>query len=201
MAPAAATVTELVLPTTKRSTREVIQGGDCTAATKKKAESRALQPIILEAILRPSLTREQQVLALRQASIHPRVHVHLRSAGFILVDDALLYHVLKNVKTVLHLATQTTHKFGRPTDDMRSLASPDYHPCNSTLTNCTKKVSSRQVASLLDLSLTTYLRGVKAVKANTAALEGIHTPPKSVYFCLFFTVNQLLSLLSFLTTV
>ena len=38
--------------------------GDHTAAAKKKAEQRALQPI-LEAILNPSLTREQQVFALR----------------------------------------------------------------------------------------------------------------------------------------
>ena len=50
--------------------------GDPTAAAKKKAESRALKPI-LETILRPSLTREQQVLALMKASSKTKVHVHL----------------------------------------------------------------------------------------------------------------------------
>ena len=39
----------------------ILVGGDSTAATKKQAEYRALQTL-KEAILRPSLTREQQVL-------------------------------------------------------------------------------------------------------------------------------------------
>ena len=47
------------------------------------------------------------------------------------------------------------------------------------------KFSTRQVASLVAATRhtpkTTYLRGVKAVKAKRAALEGIHTLPKSVY--------------------
>ena len=77
---------------------------------------------LTKAIIDPSLTPEQQqALALRKASTHPKPHVHFNSTG-LLVDSALLFYVLKNIKTVLHHATKTTHKFGRPTGDLRSLA-------------------------------------------------------------------------------
>ena len=48
-----------------------------------------------------------------------------------------------------------------------------------------KNFASRQVGSLLGLPLIMSLRGVKAVNAKRAALEGIHhkLPKKSVYFC------------------
>ena len=130
---------------------------------------------LLEGMLRPSLTREQQVLALRNASIHPKLHLYFSSAG-LLVDNVLLYYyVLKNIKTCLHHATQTTHKFGRPTDDMRSLVQTIIHATLPSPSASTKKFSSRQVAGLLGLPLITYLRGIKAVKGKRAAQEGIHT--------------------------
>ena len=91
-----------------------------TAAAKKKAEQRApLQPI-LEATLKPSLSREEQVVALRNAGTHPKLHLHFINAG-LHTDNKLLYYVLKNINTVLHLATTTTNTRGHTTDDIRSL--------------------------------------------------------------------------------
>ena len=119
-------------------------------------------------------------MAPQKARRHLRLHVHFSIAG-LLVDNALLCCVQKNVKTVLHLATQTTHTFGRPTDDMRSLVKTIIL---ATLPSPTtpKKFSSKQIVALLGLPLTRYLRGVKAVKGTRAALEGNHTLPKSMNF-------------------
>ena len=93
----------------------------------------------------------------------------------------MLYYVLKNVKTVLHLATKTANTRGRPTDDTRSLVQTIILATLPSPT-ATKKFSTRENASLLGIPKTMYLRAVKAVKAKRAALEGVHTLPKSVYF-------------------
>ena len=126
-------------------------------------------------------------MALRNASTHPKLHFHFSSAG-LLVDNALLYYVLKNIKTVLHLTSTTTSTRGHPTDDMRSLVQTIIL---ATLPSPTvpKKFSSSQIASLLVVRIpkTTYLR---AVKAKRAALECIHTLPKSVYFSQIVKAKQ-----------
>ena len=70
----------ILLNTSAFQPSTILARGDSTAAAKKKAKQRALQPI-LEAILRPSLTREQQVLALRNPSTHPKLHLHFSSVG------------------------------------------------------------------------------------------------------------------------
>ena len=78
--------------------------GDLTAALTKRAEQRAVLPL-LEVILRLSLTAELQVWALvRDASTHPKLQLNFRIAG-LLVDNGLLYYVVKNIKIVLDVAT------------------------------------------------------------------------------------------------
>ena len=66
---------------------------------------------------------------------------------------------------------------GRPIDDIRSLVQTIIQAIQPS-PSAPKKFSSRQIASLLGIPKTIYLRAVKR-----GALEGIHsTLPKSVYF-------------------
>ena len=86
---------------------------------QRGAESRGILKLT-KAIIDPLLSPEQQVWALRKASRCPKVLVHFGGAESP-VDNALLYYLLKNIKTILHLATRITKTKGYPTDDMRSL--------------------------------------------------------------------------------
>ena len=105
---------------------------------------------------------------MRKASRHQSLHLHFGSVG-LLVDDALLYYVLKNVKTVLHLATWTTKTRGFPTDDRRSLVQTIILGTQPSPTATSKQFSSRQIEAVLDLPLFKYLRGVKAVKSKESS--------------------------------
>ena len=137
------------------------------------AKSRAVNNII-HSVLDNNLTKEQQVLALRDAIKHPDMELHSASAGLV-VDNALLQHVADNLKTVIKLATTTAHKFGRSPDDLRSIVQTIVLATLPSPTS-TQKFSGRKIADLLGLAQTTHRRHVKAVEAKRAALEGIFLP-------------------------
>ena len=142
-----------------------------TKAAERKAKSRAVTNV-MKAVFDPLHTKEQQVLALREAINHKDMNVHSASAG-LLLDNKLFLFLLTNIKKVIQLATTTTKKRGKPTDDMRSLL---HTIVLATLpTPGSRKLhSSRQIAKALGLSETTYRQAKKAVTSKRAALEGIH---------------------------
>ena len=156
-----------------------MERGDRNELAERKAKSRAIKRIV-DAVLDPALTPEQQVLSLRLALRHKRLDNHSVSAGLI-KGDQVYHYLLKNLKLVLHLATTTTKARGRPTDDMHSLV---HTIVLATLPSPTeaKKYSMRKIAELLGLPWTTYRRAVKAVKVKRAALEGIHIQEQSLLF-------------------
>ena len=63
--------------------------------------------------------------------------------------------MFKNRKTVLQLATRTTHQFGRPTDDLRSLVQIIELETLPSPT-ATKEFSKREVGTLLGFPPTTH---------------------------------------------
>jgi len=150
----------------QQSTRaRLANRGDRNEAAEKAARYRAVKKII-DAVLDPVLTQEQQVLALRLAIRSKILDRHSASAG-LMIDNQILHYLLNNLKSVLQLATTTTKARGRPTDDMRSLVQTIVL---GTLPSPTepKKHSNQKIAELLELPFSTYSRAVKAVTIKRA---------------------------------
>ena len=97
----------------------ILLRGNRKDAVERKAKSRTVTNII-KAVPDPMHTREQQVLGLREVIRHKDLKLHWTGAGMML-DNKLLYYAFKNIKNVLPISTRTSHQFGRPTDDLRSL--------------------------------------------------------------------------------
>ena len=79
-----------------------------TKATERKAKSRAVTNII-KAVFDPLHTKEQQVLALREAINHKDVYVHSATAG-LLLDNTLFFYLLSNTKKVIYWQQQQPRK-------------------------------------------------------------------------------------------
>ena len=79
-----------------------------TKAAERKANSRAVTNII-KAVFDPLHSKEQQVLAPREAINHKDMYVHSASAA-LLLDNKLFFFLLTNIKKVIALATRTTKK-------------------------------------------------------------------------------------------
>eukprot|EP00535_Pseudo-nitzschia_heimii_P012474 CAMPEP_0197195996 /NCGR_PEP_ID=MMETSP1423-20130617/32117_1 /TAXON_ID=476441 /ORGANISM="Pseudo-nitzschia heimii, Strain UNC1101" /LENGTH=371 /DNA_ID=CAMNT_0042649759 /DNA_START=141 /DNA_END=1253 /DNA_ORIENTATION=+ len=153
--------------------------GDRNESAEKVARYRAVKKIV-DAVLDPALSLEQQVLALRLAIRSKILEQHSISAGLI-IDNEINYYLVNNLKSVLQLANTTTKERGRPTDDMRSLIQTIVL---ATLPspNDSKKNSMRTIAEVLGIPWTTYRRAVKAVKVKRAALEGFHIQEQPLLF-------------------
>ena len=75
-----------------------------------------------------------------------------------------------------------SHKFGRPTDGLKSLVQTRIVLATLPSPAGTKEFSERQVGALLGLPPSTYKGAVKGIRPRTAILEGVHIIPKSDIF-------------------
>ena len=69
-------------------------------------------------------------------------------AGLLVNNNALLYHILKNIKTVIHLVAKTTKTIRCHTDDMRLLV--------QTIILATQPSPTAPKGSLVDKLLLAY---------------------------------------------
>ena len=89
------------------------------AATKSKNKS---INTIVNAMVKNDLTPQQRAFALQQAVAHPDVRALAKSAGLIDDQDFIKKnYILKNMKTAVRLAQETSKRNARPNDDRRSL--------------------------------------------------------------------------------
>jgi len=77
---------------------------------------------INKAVLNKKLTREQQALALQEATMHEDVRLLSKSAGIIDKQKHSVHkYIPQNMKHVFELASNTNNTKGRSTDDLRPL--------------------------------------------------------------------------------
>ena len=126
---------------------------------------------ITRATLNENLNPIQQVLVLRDASLHPKTRAIFKSAGLIDVED---YEALKyqseQIQKMLKLATETKHARERTNDDRRSFTHGVSIACAPT-SDSLSKIPKRKHAEMLGLSGTTFNNQMKVVAEKRRAIE------------------------------
>ena len=86
-----------------------------------RAKNKSINTIV-NSIVQNNLTPHQRAFALQQAMIHPDVRALAKSAGLLDDQDFIKKnYILKNMKTAVRLAQETSKRHARPNDDRRSL--------------------------------------------------------------------------------
>ena len=146
-------------------------GTERLPSASRQAKSRSVKKVV-DSILNKFNTPEQQVLALREATKHPKIRGICKSAGIVDVEhNGICNFLVENIKRVIELAGKTNNKFGRPTDDLRSLVQSIVLASFQSPNPSQKKVSIEKQAQTFGLSLNKYKRILSNVKSKRLALE------------------------------
>ena len=143
---------EEIIPINQNCFRTNKFGKERTAATERKQRYRITMKIV-DAISNQSITKEQQVLALKDALDHYKVRsIYCSATGIVSpkVNQARNY-ILENIKSVLTLLNQTNHKCTRTTDDKRSVIQSIVIATLPSPNFSGKKPSLRSLAAVLGL--------------------------------------------------
>ena len=151
-------------------------------ATATKKKSRAIGKI-LNTVLDPISTKEQQVFALREAMLHPNLWAVCSSAGVILDASFVVdQYLIQNIKQVIKLLAETQNSKGRTTDDKRSVVHSIVLACLPSPNLQGKQPSDRAVADAsIGLHWSTYRRIVKGVTPKRASLESNEDNKETVH--------------------
>ena len=146
---------------------------------------------IVDAVLNKHITNKQQVLALRDAMLHPDIRAICCSAGVAMNESIVVnHHLCENMKLVMKLLTQTTHQCARSTNDKRSVIQSVVLATLPPPLYDAKKPSERAIAAALGLSRNTFARFAKAATPLRAMLEAPDADNKETVYSQVLKANR-----------
>ena len=117
---------------------------------------------------------QQEVIALQDATKHPKIRVHCVSAGIVDSTDNVNSYIVSSIKEVIKLARKTNSKHGRQNNDCRLLLVQSLVIAtlsSKNLQSDKKLPSNRQIADALGIPYRMYRRMIKSLRTKRASLQ------------------------------